>query len=140
MIQVLCRLINIFLTRPYYHLSSLKGIIIWYLNFWSDIEHNEYAVVTLNSSTKYVRSYVRGENIQYSKKVSEEYIEKLKHTNQCQRMWIQSHHRSRPSIMATFSRGRLANQLNSFAYQYAIWKVNIRISIQNGWADNLTFV
>ena len=55
-------------------------------------------------------------------------------------MWIQSHHRSRPSIMATFSRGRLANQLNSFAYQYAIWKVNIRISIQNGWADNLAFL
>ena len=97
------------------------------MNFLSDIEKNEYAVVTLNSSTKYVRSYVRGENIQYSKKVSEEYIEKLKNTNQCQRMWIQSHHRSRPSIMATFSRGRLANQLNSFAYQYAIWKVNIRI-------------
>ena len=100
------------------------------MNFWLDIERNEYTVVTLNSSTKYVRSYVRGENIQYSKKVSEEYIEKLKHTNQCQRMWIQRHHRSRPSIMATFSRGRLANQLNSFAYQYAIWKVNIRFQFK----------
>ena len=88
-----------------------------------DNEMNEYKIVRLNSSTKYVRSYVRGENIQYSKKVTAEYIDQLKNTNQCKRMWIQSHVHSRPSIMATFSRGRLANQLNSFAYQYAIWKV-----------------
>ena len=92
---------------------------------------NEYTVVELDPSTKYVRSYIRGENIQYSKKVTPEYIDKLKNTNQCQRMWMKRNDESRPSIMATFSRGRLANQLNSFAYQYAIWKVN-SINIPSG--------
>ena len=93
---------------------------------------NEYSVVELDPSTKYVRSYIRGENIQYSKKVTAEYIDKLKNTNQCQRMWMKRNDESRPSIMATFSRGRLANQLNSFAYQYAIWKVSTDV-LSNKW-------
>ena len=50
-----------------------------------------------------------------------EYIDKLKNTIQCRRMWINDEHQS--SIIATFSRGRLANQLSSFALQYAISKV-----------------
>ena len=55
------------------------------------------------------------------KTVNPEYIDKLKSTAECRRMWINDEHQN--SVIATFSRGRLANQLSSFALQYAISKV-----------------
>ena len=54
-------------------------------------------------------------------KSSFESIEKIKATEECRRMRIEN--KSQTSIMGTFSRGRLANQLSSFALQYSLWKV-----------------
>ena len=60
-------------------------------------------------------------NIALSNKVTPEYIQKLKNSRQCKRMVLQNE--SQRSLMASFTRGRLANQMNAFALQYAIWKV-----------------
>ena len=70
----------------------------------------------LNESEKYPRS-----NRASSKTVNPEYIDKLKSSAECRRMWLNDEHQN--SVIATFSRGRLANQLSSFALQYAISKV-----------------
>ena len=76
----------------------------------------EYSILSLNESKKY---YHFNEASSMSK--NPEYIDKLKNTSQCRRLWINYEHQN--SIIATFSRGRLANQLSSFALQYAISKV-----------------
>ena len=78
--------------------------------------HIEYSILSLNESKKY---YHFNEASSMSK--SPEYIDKLKNTIQCRKMWINDEHQK--SIIATFSRGRLANQLSSFALQFAISKV-----------------
>ena len=84
----------------------------------------KYTITPINSSANYVRSNIRSKRVYYTQKATAEYIENLKNTHQCKRMWIQNEFQI--SIMATFSRGRLANQLSSFALQYAIWKVKIQ--------------
>ena len=76
----------------------------------------EYSFMFLNESEKYPRS-----NRASSKTVNPEYIDKLKSSAECRRMWLNDEHQN--SVIATFSRGRLANQLSSFALQYAISKV-----------------
>ena len=73
-----------------------------------------------NESEKYPRP-----NKASSKTVNPEYIDKLKSTSECKRIWIKDEHQN--SVIATFSRGRLANQLSSFALQYAISKVIVII-------------
>ena len=85
--------------------------------------HIEYSILSLNESKKY---YHFNEASSMSK--NPEYIDKLKNTIQCRRMWINDEHQN--SIIATFSRGRLANQLSSFALQYAISKVIVAKNIQ----------
>ena len=76
----------------------------------------EYSFMFFNESKKYPRP-----NKASSKTVNSEYIDKLKSTAECRRIWINDEHQN--SVIATFSRGRLANQLSSFALQYAISKV-----------------
>ena len=76
----------------------------------------EYSFMFFNESKEYPRL-----NKASSKTVNPEYIDKLKSTAKCRRIWINDEHQN--SVIATFSRGRLANQLSSFALQYAISKV-----------------
>ena len=88
--------------------------------------HIEYSILSLNKSKKY---YHFNEASSMSK--NPEYIDKLKNTIQCRRMWMNDEHQN--SIIATFSRGRLANQLSSFALQYAISKVIVIINCVKGY-------
>ena len=78
--------------------------------------HIAYSILSLNESKKYYHFSEASSMIK-----NPEYINKLKNTIQCRRMWINDEHPN--SIIAAFSRGRLANQLSSFALQYAISKV-----------------
>ena len=82
----------------------------------SSRKDKEYSFMFFNESKKYPRP-----NKASSKVVNPEYIDKLKSTAECRRIWINDEHQN--SVIATFSRGRLANQLSSFALQYAISKV-----------------
>ena len=75
-----------------------------------------YNFMFFNESRKYSRLDKAS-----SKTVNPEYIDKLKSTSECRRIWINDENQN--SVIATFSRGRLANQLSSFALQYAISKV-----------------
>ena len=86
------------------------------INDSSVCNHIEYSILSLSESKKYYHF-----NKASSIPKNTEYIDKLKNTIQCRRMWINDEHQN--SIIATFSRGRLANQLSSFALQYAISKV-----------------
>ena len=94
----------------------------------STIDYRQFKVVSLDSPiAKKVKEFNRNQwpvkNLAFSDKVTLEYIQKLQNTKQCKRMVLQNV--SQNSLMASFSRGRLANQLNTFALQYAIWKVQV---------------
>ena len=95
----------------------------------------KYSILSLNESKKY---YHFNEASSMSK--NPEYIDRLKNTIQCRRMWINDEHQN--SIIATFSRGRLANQLSSFALQYAISKVIVIKNVQkdNGFSNEYLFL
>ena len=85
-------------------------------------QYRQYKVISVNwLSKKSPQNSWPHQHSLFSNKITSEYIEKLKPTKECKRMWIQN--KSQKSLMGAFSRGRLANQLNSFALQYAIWKV-----------------
>ena len=92
-------------------------------SFRKDIE---YSFMFFNESEKYPRPHKAS-----SKTVNPEYIDKLKRTSECRRIWMNDEHQN--SVIATFSRGRLANQLSSFAFQYAISKVIAIIIMINAW-------
>ena len=86
-------------------------------------QHQEYKIITISSLTKNISTidalfYWKHQNPHLSNKITSEYIEKIKHTRQCQRMWIQN--KPHKSVMISQNRGRLANQLTSFALQYAM--------------------
>ena len=83
-------------------------------------KNKEYSFMFFNESKEYPRL-----NKASSKTLNPEYIDKLKSTAECRRIWINDEHQN--SVIATFSRGRLANQLSSFALQYAISKVIVII-------------
>ena len=92
------------------------------------LDYRQFKVVSLDSPiAQKVKEFNRNQwpvkNLAFSDKVTPEYIQKLQNTKQCKRMVLQN--ASQNSLMASFSRGRLANQLNTFALQYAIWKVNV---------------
>ena len=94
----------------------------------SSLDYRQFKVVSLDSPiAQKVKEFNRNQwpvkNLAFSDKVTPEYIQKLQNTKQCKRMVLQNV--SQNSLMASFSRGRLANQLNTFALQYAIWKVNV---------------
>ena len=93
-----------------------------------------YTIVSISSITRNISTidalfYWKHQNPHLSNKVTAEYIENLKNTSQCKRMWIQTN--SQKSLIISQNRGRLANQLSSFALQYAIWKVIIKILHKN---------
>ena len=94
----------------------------------SALDYRQFKVVSLDSPiAQKVKEFNRNQwpvkNLAFSDKVTPEYIQKLQNTKQCKRMVLQNE--SQNSLMASFSRGRLANQLNTFALQYAIWKVKV---------------
>ena len=94
----------------------------------STIDYRQFKVVSLDSPiAQKVKEFNRNQwpvkNLAFSDKVTPEYIQKLQNTKQCKRMVLQNV--SQNSLMASFSRGRLANQLNTFALQYAIRKVKV---------------
>ena len=77
-----------------------------------------YTIVSISSITRNISTidalfYWKHQNPHLSNKVTAEYIENLKNTSQCKRMWIQTN--SQKSLIISQNRGRLANQLSSFA-------------------------
>ena len=103
--------------------------MIHFLETASSIDQRQFKIISLDSPVaQKVKDFSKNQwpvkNLAFSDKVTPEYIQQLKNTKQCKRMVIQNV--SQTSLMSSFSRGRLANQLNTFALQYAIWKVVIK--------------
>jgi len=103
-------------------------LINFFLGNTTDIsskKYKKYKIFTLSShGVKYSNNHLMNQHTQFSNKITSRYIDKIKSTKQCKRMRIEN--QSQTSLMATFSRGRLGNQMCSFALQYAIRKVIIK--------------